>query len=218
MHESFEKLVYVLNDKIVAYLPGFLAGLAFIALGLLVSMLVKRFLISIAQVLRIERSFMGFRWGKELIKADLRHGLYQLIGNIGFVFTLLMFVYGATSFWRLPVISRLLEEGILFLPRFITALVIFVLGWLLSSWAAKSVHKALVREEIPRATLITRFIKAVLLLFFSALALAEINIAREIVIIGFATVFITLGVLTVLFVASAGKNFVQKILDKDEEK
>ena len=87
----------------------------------------------------------------------------------------------------------------------------FGVGWLISSWSAQAVYKSLHREEIPQATLIANFIKTVLLLFFSAIALVELDIAREIVIIGFATIMITLGILSIVITALGGKNFIQKI-------
>ena len=73
------------------------------------------------------------------------------------------------------------------------------------------------RENVPKASLIARFIKSVILLFFFAMALVEIDVAKEIVTIGFATVFITLGALTITITIVGGKSFVEKIEDSLEE-
>jgi len=42
------------------------------------------------------------------------------------------------------------------------------------------------------------------------MAIIEMNIAREIVIIGFATIFITLGVVLVVLTVVGGREFVKK--------
>ena len=168
-------------------------------------------------VLRVDRYFTGFRWGKEFAKADLRYGLYNLIGNIGFLIIFMLSIYRVTTFWKLSILARLLEQGILFLPKLITALIVFSLGWLIASWTAKALQKALMHEEIPRATLIVRFARAVVLLFFSAMALTILDIAREVVLIGFSTVFITLGALIVVFAVVGGKEFVNNILNPPEK-
>ena len=55
------------------------------------------------------------------------------------------------------------------------------------------------------------------LLFFSAMALTEIDIAREIVVIGFSVTIITLGILAIVMTAIGGKGFVSKILETLEE-
>jgi hypothetical protein len=49
------------------------------------------------------------------------------------------------------------------------------------------------------------------LLFFSAMALVELEIAQQIVIIGFATIFITLGLVTVVIFFVGGKEFIRKL-------
>jgi hypothetical protein len=90
-------------------------------------------------------------------------------------------------------------------------LVIFGVGWLLASWVQVSLMKLLHREEIPRASLISRFIKIILLIFFSAISFVELDVAREIIIIGFATIFVTLGILTIVVVTVNSKNFQKKI-------
>ena len=217
MHNSFQDIVYIFNDKFISSLPNFLAGIAFILLGLAAGWLGKRFLIQLAMVLRVDRYFAGFRWGREFVKADLRYGLYNLIGNIGFLIIFMLSIYRVTTFWKLSILARLLEQGILFLPKLITALIVFSLGWLIASGAAKALQKALMHEEIPRATLIARFARAVVLLFFSAMALTILDIAREVVLIGFSTVFITLGALVVACAAVGGKEFVNIILKPPEK-
>ena len=45
------------------------------------------------------------------------------------------------------------------------------------------------------------------------MALVELDIAREIVIIGFATIFITLGIFTIVIAFIGGKDFVKKLQD-----
>jgi hypothetical protein len=78
--------------------------------------------------------------------------------------------------------------------------------------------KSLYREEIPRASLISRFIKIILLLFFSAIALVELDVAREIVIIGFSTIFITISAISIVITVIGGKSFVERIGNSFKEK
>jgi hypothetical protein len=85
------------------------------------------------------------------------------------------------------------------------------LGWLIASWTSNSIHKSLSREQIPRSALIAKFTKAVILLFFSAMALVELEIAQQIVIIGFSTIIITLGLITVVVFFVGGKEFIKKL-------
>jgi len=199
-----------LADKITGYLPNLIAGILLVLIGFIAGWLIKRLLVQICVMLRIDRFFRRSRWEADFAKADVRFGLYNMIGNIGYALIFLLFLDNAFIAWRLTILSDLLIRIIIYLPQIIIAVSIFGLGWLLAFWAQKSILKSLYKENIPRASLIARFIKVILLLFFSAIALTELDVAREIVIIGFATVFITLGVISVVIVAVGGKRFIKK--------
>jgi hypothetical protein len=205
-------------DDIIAYLPNLLAGIALVLIGWIAGWLIKRVLVQASILLRIDRFLRRSRWETDFAKADVRHGLYNFIGNIGYLLVFLLFLDNALIAWKLNILSDLLSRGILFLPKIIIAVSIFGLGWLLAFWAEKSILKTLYREEIPRASLISRFIKIILLLFFSAIALVELDVAREIVIIGFASIFITLGAISIVLTAVGGKNFIDRIGNSFKEK
>jgi hypothetical protein len=207
-----------LADNIIAYLPSLLAGIILVLIGWIVGWLVKRVLVQVSILLRVDRFLRRSRWEADFAKADVRYGLYNLIGNIGYALLFLLFLDNALIAWKLTMLSDLLSKGILYLPKIIIAVSIFGLGWLLSFWAEKSILKSLYREEIPRASLISRFIKIILLLFFSAIALVELDIAREIVIIAFATIFITLGAISIVLTAAGGKSFIEKIGNSIQKK
>jgi hypothetical protein len=206
-----------LTDKFIGYLPDLLAGIVLLFIGWFLGWFAKRVIIQLAVILRLERFLIRFRWGRDFSKGDVRFGFYNFLGNIAFFIIFIIFVNNALSAWKLTVLSDLMERGILFLPRIIIALILFGIGWLISIWASQAILRALRREDIPRSTLIANFIKGVLLLFFSAMALLELNIAREIVIIGFATVFITLGIISVVLTVSGERNIFKKVSETPEE-
>lgn len=200
-----------LADNIIAYLPSLLAGIILVVIGWIAGWLIKRVLVQVSILLRVDRFLRRSRWEADFAKADVRYGLYNLIGNIGYTLIFLLFLDNALIAWKLTILSDLLSKGILFLPKIIIASSIFGLGWLLAFWSEKSIHKTLDKEEIPRASLIARFIKVIVLLFFSAIALVELDVAHEIVIIGFAAIFITLGAISIVLTAVGGKSFISKI-------
>ncbi len=202
-----------LTDSLLAYLPNFIGGLALILTGWLAGWLIKRILVQFCVILRVDRFLKRTRFEAEVSKADVRYGLYELIGNIGFVIIFLIFLDNALLTWKMDILSDLLSKGILFLPKMIIAVAIFGVGWLLASWVQVSVLKSLHREEIPRASLIAKFIKSILLVFFSAISLVELDVAREIIIIGFATIFITLGAITIVMTVVGGRKFLEKLED-----
>ena len=122
----------------------------------------------------------------------------------------LLFLDNAFLAWQLTLFSDLLGKAILFLPKLIIACAIFGVGWMIASLTQKAIQKALVREGIPRATLITLFVKSVIVVFFSAMAIVVIDVAKEIVVIAFATIVIGIAVVGVIFAYFGGKDFFAK--------
>ncbi len=201
MNKNFRELLYDLGQKIISYMPNLLGGLLLLLLGWLIAWIAKRIVIQLLVVLRFDRLFVRFRWKSSLTKADIRYALYNLIGNIVFFIVFLIFLDAALDAMKLTILSRLIEQGVLFIPRLIIALVIFGIGWVIGSRTSKAVTNSLIKEGIPKASLLSKIVKFVIVLFFSAMALIELNIAKEIVIVGFGAVLVTLSVSTILVVA-----------------
>ena len=218
METRVRDLFIGLADNIIAYLPSLLAGIILVLIGWIAGWLIKRLLVQISTLLRLDRFLRRSRWEADFAKGDVRYGLYNLIGNIGYTLIFLLFLDNALIAWKLTMLSDLLGKAILYLPQIIIAVSVFGLGGLLALLSEKSMHKILHKEEIPRASLIARFIKVIVLLFFSAIALVELDVAHEIVIIGFATIFITIGAISIVLTAIGGKKFVEKIGNSFKEK
>ncbi len=218
MNNSLKTIFYDFTGKIVGYLPDLFAAIVLIGIGWGIGWIAKRIVIQICVILRLERFLQKFRWGKDLSKADVRFGLFNFIGNVVFVVIFLSFLSDALEVMKITFLSNLLERAISFFPKLVVALFVFGAGWFISLRVSSAIKKALLKEKIPRATLVARFTKTMVILFFSAIALEEMNISREIVIIGFTVTFITIGVLAVLIIALGGKELAKKILESQDEK
>jgi hypothetical protein len=218
MNENLQNQFLGIGKEIIEYLPNLFAGILLIVIGWFLGWFLKRIIIRVAVLLRLERFLTRMRWGEDFSKADVRYGFYNFLGNIAFFVIFMIFLDNAFRTWRLTVLSDLLEKAIYFFPRVILTIVIFGIGWLIASWAARSASKALHQEDIPRASLIARLIKAGLIMFFSAMALVELDIARQVVIIGFVTIFVTSGVLVIVLSFFGGKEFIRKIKESLKQK
>jgi hypothetical protein len=211
MNENLQNQFLGIGKEIIGYLPNLFAGILLVVIGWFLGWFLKRIIIRMAVLLRLERVLIRIRWGEDFSKADVRYGFYNYLGNIAAFIIFMIFLDNAFRAWKLSVLSDLLEKGIYFFPRMILSMAIFGVGWLIATWAAKSALKAFHREDIPRASLIARLIKAALIILFSTMALVELDIARQVVIIGFVTIFITSGILMIVLTIIGGKQFIQKI-------
>jgi len=217
MENKLPTLFLDLANKFVGFIPKLLAGMALLFLGLLVAWFVKRLVIQLSIALRLERFLIKLSWGKAFSKADVRHGFYNFIGNIFYFFLLLAFIDLTFIAWDLKFLSDLLGEAISLFPRIVAAAIILGIGWFLALWAANGLVGVLLRENIQRATAIALYARIALVVFFSAMALIELDVASTIVTIGFTTIFITLGVIATILVVIHGKELFPKQQQQTDE-
>jgi hypothetical protein len=83
--------------------------------------------------------------------------------------------------------------------------VIMGIGWGLALWAANGLVVVLLREDVKSATAIALYARIAIIIFFSAIALVQLDVAGTIVTIGFTTIFITLGVIAIVLAVMESK-------------
>lgn len=206
-----------LGQKILEYMPNLLAGIVLLAIGWIVGWLLKRIIVQLLNALKFERLFLRLQFRQALSKGDIRYAIYNFIGNVAFFLIFLIFLNSALDVMNLTVLSQLIQKGVNFFPRLFISLTIFGLGWLIGSRVSMMVQSGLIKEDFPRHSLIGRFVKFVIILFFSAMALAELDIAIEIVIIGFTAIIVTLSTLTIIVAIMGGKTSMNKFFNEDDK-
>lgn len=218
MNEGFNRIVSDIVSQFIAFIPKLMTGLFLVAIGLILGWLLKRILIRIAIILKVERFLVRFKQGKAFYNADVRYGFYNFIGNIAFVIVFLVFFDAALISWNRTFLSGLLGNVLTLLPRIMVTVIILGAGWIISSWIAKALQKLLLRENLPRLSWIGQYVRMLLLTFFSAMALIELNFAREIIIIAFASVFVTMCAIMIILIVFNKEEIVKIMKSGDKEK
>jgi Mechanosensitive ion channel, conserved TM helix len=209
MTEKLQVLFLDYGNRFIGYLPKLFFGILLLGIGWFLAWAAKRVVIQLCVILKLEYFLTRFAWGKDFSKADLRFGFYNLLGNAAFIIVFLLFMDLALITWDLQFLSDLLADGILIFPRVASALVIFGIGWLIAVPASRALRRVLWQGNIPFAPVISQYVRIVIVLFFTGMALAQLNIARDIVVIGFAAVFVTLGGIAIVLTALIGKKWMK---------
>jgi len=218
MDNNIESPFLDFGKQIINYLPSLLTGIILILIGWFVGWLAKRIMIQLLVILRFDKLFIRLQWRRALSKADIRYAVFNMIGNVVFFIVFLIFLNSALDAMKLTIISGLIQQGVVFIPRFIVALFIFMIGWIVAGRISNSVYNSLLKEDVQHYSIISRFVKFIAVLFFAAMALVEINIAAEIVIIGFTTIMITMGVIAIALVILGGKSSVNNLINNVDSK
>ncbi len=129
------------------------------------------------------------------------------------VLVILVFLDNALQLWGLEVLSRLIDALLVYLPNLALVALIAVVGLFLANTLANRAEDALEEEEITYARLIGKILKGALLSVVGALALWQLNFARQIVLAAFLIAFGAIGVAFALAVGIGAAQAIRRALD-----
>ena len=199
-----------LGTRFSNYLPTLTAGLIIVLLGLVTGWLVKRAVIAFLKWVRLDRLGGPTSWRAALAKADVRDALYNVIGSITYFAVVLIFLDNALQIWGLTVLSDVVDRIIRYFPNMATVALIVGIGLLLANLVADRVEDVLQEAGIPNPQLIGSMSKAALLAVVAALALWELDFARQIVMGAFLIGFGAIGVAFALAVGIGSSQAIRR--------
>lgn len=201
-------------QKLLAFVPDILIGIIVFAIGLVVAWLVKVLAVRIVRLLKLEAAFARSGLTEALRRMAVKDTPDKLIGRMFFWLVTVLFFVLALSAMRVPVIDRLLERLLLYLPNVLIALVIMTLGYFLGNFLGRAALIASVNAGVRTAGLLSRGARTVILLFAFAMALDELGIGRSTVIAAFTIVFGGAVLALALAFGLGGRDLARRALEK----
>jgi len=210
MQEKAAEPLGALVQRFTDYLPTLAAGALVFVVGLVLGWLAKRAVVRILIWFRLDRIAGRVGWRSAFGKGDVRAALYDLLGTIALVLVVLVFLDNALTIWGLDVLSRLLDTLVFSVPRLALAALIVAVGVSIGNAVAERAEHALDEEDIVHARLLAKALKAVVLAVVAALALWELDFARQIVLSGFVIAFASMGVAFALCIGLGSAGAVRR--------
>lgn len=193
-----------------AFVPKFAAGLVVLLLGVAVGWVVKRTLIRLLKWLRLDRFAGRPGWRAALGKGDVRAALYEVVGNAALVLTVLFFAEDALRRWDLTSLAQLVDRILVYLPNLALVAVIVAVGFAVANGLGAWAEAALAEEEFVHTRLVAKAFKGALLAVVGALALWQLQFAREIVLGGFLIAFGSCGIAFALAVGLGSAKAIER--------
>jgi hypothetical protein len=199
--------------RVYDYLPTLAAGLVVVGVGFVVGWLAKRAMVRGLLWLRLDRLGGQTAWRAAFSKGDVRLSLYNLVGSIVMALIVVVFLDNALEIWGLLVLGRMVASTLVYLPNLALVVLIVGIGVMLSNSLAGRVEAALDEEDLPRARLVAKIFKGTLLFIVGALALWELQFAREIVLAAFLIAFGAVGIAFALAVGIGSARAIRQVLE-----
>jgi hypothetical protein len=218
MSTSFTEALVGALDRFFAtlanFLPNLLAAAVIVVLGVLagwlLDLLVRRMLV----VARFDHFCAEAGVTQVLNRADVRSAPSALAGKFTFWVIFLSFVMAGLSALGVAVISQLIEEFFLYLPKLFSALLILVLGFLIANFLSRATLLAAVNASLPSPRVFAIVVRVLVAILAFAMALEQLKIATSIVLAAFVISFgaVMLG-LAIAF-GVGGKDVAKRVLER----
>lgn len=216
--EPFDRFI----ERLLTFLPDIMTAILVLAAGIVLGFMLKSLFLRFFHAIKIdklsERSGAVEMMKKGGVKEPVSAILARLIGWL----TVISFVILSLRSLNIPAVERILERFILYLPNLFVAGIIVFLGYFLSNFLGRAALIAAVNAGFKLSGLMARSVKLTIFMLTATMALEQLGIGRETIIIAFAVIFG--GVVFALSLAfglggrDIAKDFLEKKIRGEEKK
>lgn len=178
-----------LGEQAVASLSSLVGMLVLILLGLVVGWLAKQVVYGVLRVLRFDRLCDRVGLGLLVERTGLARSCSYLVGEIVQGLIVLTALLAGLNALGTPLTRNLVEQTFLYLPHLLAAVLILIVGVLVSRFLGRSVLIAAVNENLPSARLLAGITRFFVIVITVVAALDELGIGRTTIIVTFAITF-----------------------------
>ena len=156
----------------------FLTAVVIFVAGWLVATLIKAALVKVLKTLRLDSISEQARIAEFLSKGGIKHTLSEIIGMILYWVIIVGVLISSLNILALTGVSDLLDRILRYLPNVLGAMIVLILGALVSALVASIVRTAAANVGFAQANLLSKVAQVAIIVFAVLIALDALHIAR----------------------------------------
>ncbi len=180
----------LLGRQVLGVLPNILAMTIILLGGLLLAWGVSHLIERVLRVVGLDHLCNRIGVSAALLRGGVKTDPSRLVGRAAYWLIVIFSTMAALGALNLQPINQFAKSFLAYVPHLFTAAVILVAGYLLSNFISQAVLIAAVNAGLPPARLVAACSRWGVQLLAVAMALEQLGIAQNIVVVGFG---ITLG-------------------------
>jgi hypothetical protein len=193
MENLFDKIVTApmmdCFQRFIEFLPNLLSSLVIFILGFLLGWIIKSIIQKTLEILNTDRfcKRMGITQGLE--RGGIKTTPTRVLSQISYWFVVIVFLIISLYTLKIPAIEDLLEQFFLYLPNVFVSALLIIVGYILSNFAGRATLIASVNSGIKFSGLLSKTVKTIIFLLAFTMALEQLGIGRDTVIVTFTVIF-----------------------------
>jgi mechanosensitive ion channel-like protein len=217
MHDSWADILINAFQEVATRLAGFaprvLAVVTLVLAGWIVAAIARRLAIRILRAADVDGR--SARWGiiAALGRTGIRRAPSELAGQLVFWVIVLIGMLMAIEALDVPAAAGLAPVVIRFLPNLLIAIFVMVFGWLLANFLAQALLIFIVNAQLTGGPALAGIVRWLVILFSASVALTQLGIAREMILLVFGIVFGGVTLALALAFGLGGRHLARQALE-----
>jgi hypothetical protein len=208
--EPFDRFL----EKVLNFLPDLLSSILIFISGILLGLILRTIFLRFFRAIRLDKFSERSGIAEMLKKGGIKEPISLISSRIIGWLTIISFSILSLRSLNIPVIERILENFILYLPNVFVAAVILLFGYLLSNFLGRAALIAAVNAGIKLSGLIGKLVKLTVFLLALTMALEQLGIGRGTIVIAFAIIFGGIVLALAIAFGLGGRDIVKEYLEK----
>lgn len=214
IYDTVEPVVTTFTNALVRYLPNFFGGLLILAIGLVLSQILKKILVS----------FFGFFKFDEILKrTKLASGQEikvweQILAELLSWSVIILFLIPAAEVWGLSKVTIVLQELLSYLPNVLVAVVIGFVGIIAANLVSDIIRHSVRSMGSTSANTLSVLSRYAIFFFTILVAMNQLGIAQDLIRILFTGIVAMLAIAGGLAFGMGGRDMARDILEEFRKK
>lgn len=221
-HRLITQPVEEFVDKVIHFLPNLFSSIFLLIIGVAVAWIMKTILSRVFRFFKLDEVAERSGINKVIAKGGIRGSFSVLLARFVAWVIVLAFIIIALNSLDVLAVERLFEKFFLYLPNVFVAILIVIFGVILGNFFGRAALIASVNAGLRVSGLVGRGVKLAIFLFSLSIALEQLGIGKDTVIISFSIIFG--GIVFALSIAfglggkDIARDYIEKRLKGEEQK
>lgn len=202
------------TERLLAFLPHLLMAVVILLLGFIAGWLTKVVLRRVLALLKVDGHAERSGLSGVLVKGGVKEPLSLLLAKIAGGVVVFAFLLIALSNLNFAVLDHLVEQLFNYLPNVIIAVIIMILGYTLGNFLGRAALIASVNAGVHFSRLVGRFVRYLTMILAILIALEQLGIGKETVLLTFAILFSGVVLAMAIAFGLGGRDLARDYLEK----
>ena len=218
MEELFNRLIAIplnkFSAKVMEFIPNLFSALLILLLGIVAGWLTKVVLKSFFSIIKLDDYSEKSGVKAVLLKSGLQEPFSLLLARLSGGLVVLVFFLAALNSLEFGLIQNLIEGLIRYIPNILVAMVIFLLGYMFGNFLGRAALIAAVNAGMKISAPISRSVRYLVYLIAVSMALEQLGIGRDTVIVSFGIIFSGVVLAFAIAFGLGGKEVAKEYLER----